>query len=121
MTVPPIDPSMVTGGPEWTVPTLDGTAPGVEAGAGAGGVGGVEGAGSSSGASFGDMLAEQVGKLSALQDDAAKASQELATGQATDPTSVVMAIERAQLAMQLASTVRTKAVEAINDVFHTTV
>ena len=36
----------------------------------------------------------------------------MATGKATDPTEVVMAVERAQLAMQLASQVRTKAVEA---------
>ena len=32
-----------------------------------------------------------------------------------------MAIEKAQLAMQLASTIRTKAVESFNDVFRTTV
>ena len=120
MTIP-IDPSMATGGAEWMVPSLDGTAPGVEAGAGAAGVEGVEGASSGSGASFGDMLAEQIGNLSEMQAEAADASQQLATGQATDPTSVVMAVERAQLAMQLAATVRTKAVEAVNDVFHTTV
>jgi flagellar hook-basal body complex protein FliE len=120
----PIDPSMVTGGvggAEWLVPSLDGTAPGVEAGAGTSGVEGVEGASSGSGASFGDMLAKQIGDLTEMQAEAADASQQLATGQATDPTSVVMAVERAQLAMQLAATVRTKAVEAVNDVFHTTV
>ena len=44
-----------------------------------------------------------------------------ATGQATDPTAVVMAVERAQLAMQLASQIRTKAVEAAQDIFHTQV
>jgi flagellar hook-basal body complex protein FliE len=100
----PIDPSLVTQGAEWSVPDVQGPAqaPG-------------------GGASFGDMLAQQVGNLQQLQNDAAGASQALATGQASDPTSVVMAIERAQLSMQLASTVRTKAVEAINDVFHTTV
>ncbi|HEY8583881.1 MAG TPA: flagellar hook-basal body complex protein FliE [Capillimicrobium sp.] len=119
----PIDPAMLTSGAEWMVPSLDGSAPGVEAGAAAGatGVEGVEGAGSGTSANFGDMLADQLGKLSELQTDAAEASQQLATGQATDPTSVVMAIERAQLAMQLASTVRTKAVDAVNDIFHTTV
>ena len=35
--------------------------------------------------------------------------------------SVVMTIERARLAMQLASQVRTKAVEAYTDIFHTQV
>jgi flagellar hook-basal body complex protein FliE len=121
VTVPPIDPSFATTGAEWQVPSLDGAAPGVEAGAGAGGVAGVDGASGGSGASFADMLADQIGELADLQTRAAEASQALATGQATDPTSVVMEIERAQLAMQLASTVRTKAVEALNDVFHTTV
>ncbi len=32
-----------------------------------------------------------------------------------------MAVERAQLAMQLASQIRTKAVEAAKDIFHTQV
>ena len=45
----------------------------------------------------------------------------LANGTATDPTTAVMAVERAQLSMQLASQLRTKGVEAINDVFHTQV
>ena len=59
--------------------------------------------------------------LQATQTEAATASQALATGQATDPTAVVMAVERAQLAMQLASQIRTKAVEAAQDIFHTQV
>ena len=37
------------------------------------------------------------------------------------PDRVVMAVERAQLAMQLASQIRTKAVEAAQDIFHTQV
>jgi flagellar hook-basal body complex protein FliE len=104
MTALPIDPTMVAGGPEW-------------------GVGGIEEAqaGPAKGASFGDMLGQQLSSLQSLQDDASSAATDLATGKATDPTSVVMAIERAQLAMQLASTVRTKAVDSINDVFHTAV
>jgi flagellar hook-basal body complex protein FliE len=67
------------------------------------------------------MLTDQLGKLEATQNDAAKASQDLATGQASDPEAVVMAVERARLSMQLASTLRTKAVEAFTDVFHTQV
>jgi flagellar hook-basal body complex protein FliE len=102
----PIDPSTVTSGAEWSVPGIDGSAPAAEP---------------ASGADFGSILTDQIGRLQALQDEAATASQELATGQATDPTAVVMAVERAQLAMQMAATVRTKAVEAIQDVLHTTV
>lgn len=73
------------------------------------------------GADFAGVLAQQIGRLQTLQDQAADASQALATGQATDPTAVVMAVEKAQLAMQLASTVRTKAVDALSDVLHTQV
>lgn len=107
----PIDPSMLTSGAEWNVGSVDGSA-----GAGAGAA-----APSGGGSGFGSMLTDQLGKLEATQNDAAKASQDLATGQASDPEAVVMAVERARLSMQLASTLRTKAVEAFTDVFHTQV
>ena len=107
----PIDPTFAVKGADWSV----------------GGVGGVEDAGSAgaagaaSGSGFGGMLAKQIGQLDSLQQDASTASQQLATGQATDPTAVVMAVERAQLAMQLAGQLRTKGVEALNDILHTQV
>jgi flagellar hook-basal body complex protein FliE len=107
----PIDPSVASSATEWAIPSVDGAA---AEGAGAGAVQG-EGSG------FGSMLADQLGKLEATQNEAADASQALATGQATDPEAVVMAVERARLSMQLASTLRNKAVEAVNDVFHTQV
>jgi flagellar hook-basal body complex protein FliE len=56
-----------------------------------------------------------------MQNDAASQSQALASGQATDPSQVVMAVERARLGMQLASQIRTKLVEAQQDIFHTQV
>jgi len=71
------------------------------------------------GAGFGDVLAQQIGNLTALQENAAAASQSLANGSATDVASVVTAVEKAQLAMQLAGQIRTKGSEAINDIFHT--
>jgi flagellar hook-basal body complex protein FliE len=67
------------------------------------------------------MLGQSLQSLANTQDQAATASQQLATGQASDPTAVVMAVERAQLAMQMASQIRTKAVEAAQDIFHTQV
>jgi flagellar hook-basal body complex protein FliE len=106
----PIDPSFVTSSAEWAVPSVDGSA-------GAGAAGAAQPAGSG----FGSVLTDQLGKLESVQDQASQASQALATGQATDPEAVVMAVERAQLSMQLASTLRNKAVEAFNDVFHTQV
>jgi flagellar hook-basal body complex protein FliE len=109
----PIDTSFLTSGADWNVGSVDGSA---GAAAGAGGV-----APSGGGSGFGSMLTDQLDKLEGVQNDAAKASQDLATGQATDPEAVVMAVERARLSMQLASTLRSKAVEAVNDVFHTQV
>ena len=70
---------------------------------------------------FGSMLSNSIQSLTETQNEAAGAAQALATGQASDPTAVVMAVERAQLAMQLASQIRTKAVEAAQDIFHTQV
>jgi flagellar hook-basal body complex protein FliE len=105
MAIPPIDPSFSVTGPEWSVGTagpLDGTQQA-----------GTEG--------FGGMLSNAISSLEKTQTDAATASQQLATGQATDPTQVVTAVERARLAMQLASQIRTKSVESYNDVFHTQV
>ena len=69
------------------------------------------------GSGFGAML----DSLSATQAEAAKGAQALAAGTADDPTAVVMAVERAQLSMQLASQIRTKLVEAAQDIFHTQV
>ena len=70
---------------------------------------------------FARTLADQVKSLSDMQAQAASASASLAAGTATDPTAVVMAVERAQLAMQLASQIRTKAVEAAQTIFQTQV
>jgi flagellar hook-basal body complex protein FliE len=67
------------------------------------------------------MLSSQVEALQGLQTEAAQQSQALAAGEATDPSQVVMAVERARLGMQLASQIRTKLVEAQQDIFHTQV
>ena len=83
---------------------VDGAAPATEGGSG-----------------FGGMLADRIGDLSALQADAASQSQALATGQAQDASEVVMAVERAQLSMQLAAQLRDKSVEAFQEIFRTQV
>jgi flagellar hook-basal body complex protein FliE len=104
--MPAIDPSMLTTGPEWQVGLGPEAAP--------------QGAPTNPG-QFGGLLADKLGELSALQNDAAQGAQALATGQASDPTAVVMAVEKARLSMQLASQIRTKATEALNDILHTQV
>lgn len=69
------------------------------------------------GPSFGSMLSQSIEKLEGLLDEASRQSAALAAGQAEDVTSVVMAVERAALGLQLAVQVRNKAVEAYQDVF----
>jgi flagellar hook-basal body complex protein FliE len=99
-----IDPSFAIGGPEWQVGSLDAPA-----------------APSSGAGGFGAMIGDSIKSLQATQDQASQASTDLATGKATDPTAVVMAVERAQLAMQLAAQIRTKSVEAVQTIFQTQV
>jgi flagellar hook-basal body complex protein FliE len=101
---PVIDPSFLTQGAEWSIGGADSATGATETPSG-----------------FGNVLGEQITKLTDLQNGAADASRALATGEATDPTAVVMAVERAQLAMQLAGQLRTKGVEALNDILHTQV
>jgi flagellar hook-basal body complex protein FliE len=106
-----IDPSMVVKGLDWNVGSvgkLDG-APTT----------GTEGAGAGNG--FGGVLANQLSALEKTQTDAGSASRSLADGTATDPTAAIVAVERAQLSMQLASQLRTKGVEALQEIFHTQV
>ena len=107
-TVPPIGVNdLSTQGAEWSVGGVEGIQDGTQAAQPTEG--------------FGGALSTSIQSLDDLQGKAADASKALATGQATDPSSVVMTIERARLAMQLASQIRTKAVEAYSDIFHTQV
>jgi flagellar hook-basal body complex protein FliE len=105
----PIDPTMLARGADWKIDPVDPSTQSTPGTQGAGGAG------------FGSFLSSKIGELSKMQDDAASGAQALATGTATDPSSVVMAVEKARLSMQLASQIRTKALEAVNDVFHTQV
>lgn len=102
----PVDPAFSVTGPEFRVDGLPAPS---------------ETAAESTGSGFGDLLGKSLDSLATSQQAAAEASQALATGQAADPTAVVMAVERAQLAMQLASQIRTKAVEAAQTLFSTQV
>lgn len=108
-----IDPSMalkgIGGGGEWSIGALDGTP-------------GVGGSGSpSGGGSFASALGDQLNALQKTQNVAADAGRSLADGTATDPSAAIVAVERAQLSMQLASQLRTKGVEALQDLLHTQV
>jgi flagellar hook-basal body complex protein FliE len=105
-----IDPSFAITGSEFRI---DGLA-GIDSSTG-------QDAAEPTGTGFSDLLGKSLQSLTDTQTEAADAAQALATGQAVDETAVVMAVERAQLTMQLASQIRTKAVEAAQDIFHTQV
>lgn len=115
--MPAIDPSSLAGAlpPEFSTGSLEDALPADQQ------LGALEGTSDAGGASFDSVLGKQLTALSDLQAEGASAAQALAAGTATDPGSVVMAVERARLSMQLASQLRTKGVEAINEIFRTQV
>jgi len=80
-----------------------------------GGVGSVSGSGSGGGGGFGSMLTDAISSLNDSQNTASSDSVALATGKATDVTSVVTDVEKANLEMQLAVQVRNKAVDAYEE------
>lgn len=100
---------------EWSVGSVGGL------GQGAGADSTVSGAAGSGNGSFGSALTGAINSLEQTQADATTASQQLATGQLTDPTQAITSVENASLAMDLASQVRTKLVDAVNTVFQTQV
>jgi flagellar hook-basal body complex protein FliE len=100
MTLPPI--AAISGvGAEFQIPQVESVNPAKPGG----------------GDDFGNLLADQIGKLADMQAEGAQQAQALATGQAQDVSEVVMAVERASLSLSLAATVRNKAVEAYQEIF----
>lgn len=103
---------------QWAIP---------KAGGGEWSVGNIEGAeksGAAAGAAdpaggFGGMLTNAIGNLEKTQEAASTQATELATGKTQDLSSVVTAVQEAQLSMELATQVRSKAVEAYTEIFHT--
>jgi flagellar hook-basal body complex protein FliE len=95
-----------------------GVLPSEAAGAAAAQAGGVP-AGESGG--FGANLTEAISALEKNQNSAASASQALATGNVADPESAVVTVEDAQLGMELAGQIRSKATEAVQSLFNTQV
>jgi flagellar hook-basal body complex protein FliE len=82
--------------------------------------GGATGAGGTSG-SFGSELSEAISSLEQTQNNANSASQALATGKVSNPESAVVTVQDAQMAMDLASQLRTKTTEAVQSIFQTQV
>jgi flagellar hook-basal body complex protein FliE len=66
---------------------------------------------------FGKALSGALDELTSSQSQATDQAQKLATGQASDISSVVMSVEKASLELQLAVQLRNKGVEAYQEIF----
>ena len=107
----PVDPIAGVGlGPEFQIRGVDGSGSG-------GGPGAAVGATDAPAQGFGDMLSGAMDRLEGSLAEANQQSAALAAGKADDLTSVVLAVQRASLNVQLAVQVRNKAVEAYQDLF----
>jgi flagellar hook-basal body complex protein FliE len=69
--------------------------------------------------SFGGALVNAISSLEQTQQSAGSAAQALAAGTVKDPASAVVTVEDAQMAMQLAAQIRTKATDAAQSIFQT--
>ncbi|MHB8240717.1 MAG: flagellar hook-basal body complex protein FliE [Solirubrobacteraceae bacterium] len=70
---------------------------------------------------FGGALGEAISALEKSQQSADSASQALATGTVKDPESAIVTVEDAQMGMELAAQLRSKATEAAQTIFQTQV
>lgn len=106
MTIPPIGIGPL-GASEWSVGGLGTSVPSPDA------------TSATSGKSFGDMLSSAIGSLENSQSTATQAAEQLATGQSTDPTTAIEAVENASLAMDFASQLRNQIDAAATTIFQT--
>jgi flagellar hook-basal body complex protein FliE len=85
-----------------------------------GGAGGASrsagGAGSTGGASFADTLKKSIDEVSKLQQDASKAVEDLATGKSENVTGVMTAVEKSDLAFKTLLAIRTKLMDAYEEI-----
>ncbi len=73
--------------------------------------------GSTAGAGFADLLGKAIGQLQSVSDNANQKVTAMATGEDVELHDVMIALEMESLSMNLATTVRNKAVEAYQEVF----
>jgi flagellar hook-basal body complex protein FliE len=110
MIVPPLG-----AGAELGLSQLEGATGGAQGSGGSAAIGGGEGV------SFGGELTDAISSLEKTQESGDSAAQALATGTVKDPESAVTTVEDAQMAMDLAAQMRTKATEAVQNIFQTQV
>ena len=68
------------------------------------------------GTDFSKFLNDALSQVQALQSNADVASQQLATGQVQDMSTVMVALEKASLSLSLTVSVRDKAIDAYNQI-----
>lgn len=71
---------------------------------------------SSGGVSFADTLNQAIGQVNNLQKTADKASQDLATGRTDNVADVMIASEKADIALRLMMQVRNKIIDAYQEI-----
>ena len=105
------------GSPEWSVNSIGSLS--------ATGVGGISSdpttAPTAGPGSFGSALSNAIGSLESTQATADTAAQQLATGQLTDPTQAVTAVENASLSLSYAAQIRNQIDTAATTLFQTQV
>ena len=69
-----------------------------------------------SGSSFADALKDSINEVSRLQQDASSAVQGLTTGKTDDVTGVMTAVEKSDLAFQTLLAIRSKLMEAYDEI-----
>jgi flagellar hook-basal body complex protein FliE len=78
--------------------------------------GGATGANGAAGTSFSDMLKNSIEEVSRLQQDASKAVEDLATGKTENVTGVMSAVEKSDLAFKTLLSIRSKLMEAYEEI-----
>src|SRR3954454_24785964 len=68
------------------------------------------------GASFSDMLKNSIDEVSRMQQDASKAVEDLASGKTEDVTKVMTAMEKSDMAFKTLLAIRSKLMEAYEEI-----
>jgi flagellar hook-basal body complex protein FliE len=74
------------------------------------------GVGSTNGPSFSEFLKNGIDEVSKLQQDASKAVEDLATGKTENVTGVMSAVEKSDLAFKTLLAIRSKLMEAYEEI-----
>ena len=72
--------------------------------------------GAAGGTNFADVLKDQIGEVSRLQQDASQAVQDLATGRSENVAGVMTAMEKSDMAFKTLLAIRAKLMEAYEEI-----